>query len=112
MIQDTLNLTLEYEWDKMTEKDKKEYLEEAVDSFIQSRGLRLAPASKDKIVYYIIRDFVGYGPVDVLMSDLRIEDGSCDCTGIPLFIFNQKFESITTNGVFAHQDALNSFAVM
>src|SRR5437867_1915683 len=91
MIKDSLNRTLEYEWDKMAEKDKKEYLEEAVDSFIQSRGLRLAPASKDKIVYYIIRDFVGYGPVDVLMSDLRIEDVSCDGTGIPLFIFHQKF---------------------
>src|SRR5437899_3619014 len=36
MIKDSLNRTLEYEWDKMAEKDKKEYLEEAVDSFIQS----------------------------------------------------------------------------
>ncbi|TLZ83155.1 MAG: secretion system protein E, partial [Methanobacteriota archaeon] len=51
MIKDSLNRTLEYEWDKMAEKDKKEYLQEAVDSFIKSRGLRLAPASKDKIVY-------------------------------------------------------------
>src|SRR2546422_180095 len=112
MIKDSLNRTLEYEWDKMAEKDKKEYLQEAVDSFIQSRGLRLAPASKDKIVYYIIRDFVGYGPVDVLMNDLRIEDVSCDGTSIPLFIFHQKFESLKTNVIFDDEDALNSFAVM
>src|SRR5437879_8452787 len=112
MIKDSLNRTLEYEWDKMAEKDKKEYLQEAVDSFIKSRGLRLAPASKDKIVYYIIRDFVGYGPVDVLMADPRIEDVSCDGTGIPLFIFHQKFESIKTNVVFDDDDGLNSFAVM
>src|SRR6266566_2241000 len=78
--------------DKMAEKDKKEYISEAVDSFIKSRGLRLEPASKDRIVYYIIRDFVGYGPVDVLMADLRIEDVSCDGTAIPLFIFHQKYE--------------------
>src|SRR5207244_12995985 len=84
MVKDSRHRTLEYEWDKMAEKYKKEYLQEAVDSFIQSRGLRLAPASKDKIVYYIIRDFVGYGPVDVLMSDLRIEDVSCVGNGIPL----------------------------
>src|SRR3989475_384695 len=112
MIKDSLNRTLEYEWDKMAEKDKKEYLQEAVDSFIQSRGLRLAPASKDKIVYYIIRDFVGYGPVDVLMNDLRIEDVSCDGTSIPLFIFHQKFESLKTNVIFDDEDALNSFTVM
>ena len=112
MIKDSLNRTLEYEWDKMAEKDKQEYLQEAVDSFIASRGLRIEPASKDKIVYYIIRDFVGYGPVDVLMADARVEDVSCDGTGIPLFVFHQKFESIKTNIVFADDDVLNSFVVM
>src|SRR2546426_12155372 len=111
MIKDLLNRTLEYEWDKMAEKDKKEFLQEAVDSLIKPRGLRLAPAAKDKIVYYIIRDFVGYGPVDVLMSDLRIEDVSCDGIGIPLFIFHQKFESIKTSVIFDDEDALNSFTV-
>ena len=112
MLKDSLGRTLEYEWDKMAEKDKKEYLHEAVDSFIKSRGLRLEPASKDKVVYYIVRDFVGYGPVDVLMSDVRIEDVSCDGTGIPLFVFHQKFESIKTSVVFMDDDVLNSFAVM
>jgi len=112
MLKDSLARTLEYEWDKMAEKDKKEYLEEAVDSFIKSRGLRLEPASKDKVVYYIVRDFVGYGPIDVLMSDVRIEDVSCDGTGIPLFIFHQKYESIKTNVTFHDDDVLNSFAVM
>ncbi len=112
MLKESLERTLEYEWDKMAEKDKKEYLEEAVESFIRSRGLRLEPASRDKIVYYIIRDFVGYGPVDVLMADPRIEDVSCDGTAIPLFIFHQKFESIKTSVVFPDEDVLNSFVVM
>ncbi len=112
MLKDSLQRTLEYEWDKMAAKDKQEYLNEAVESFIKSRGLRLEPASRDKIVYYIIRDFVGFGPVDVLMSDLRIEDVSCDGTGIPLFIFHQKYESIKTSVSFADDDVLNSFAVM
>ncbi|HKZ99996.1 MAG TPA: type II/IV secretion system ATPase subunit [Thermoplasmata archaeon] len=112
MLKDSLARTLEYEWDKMAEKDKKEYLEEAVESFIKSRGLRLEPASRDKVVYYIIRDFVGYGPVDVLMADLRVEDVSCDGTGIPLFVFHQKYESIKTSVIFQDDDVLNSFTVM
>ncbi len=112
MLKDSLQRTLEYEWDKMAEKDKKEYLEEAVESFIRSRGLRLEPASRDKIVYYIIRDFVGYGPVEVLMSDPKIEDVSCDGTNIPLFIFHQKYESIKTSVIFTDDDILNSFVVM
>lgn len=112
MLKDSLSRTLEYEWDKMAEKDKKEYLEEAVASFVKSRGLRLEPASRDKVVYYIIRDFVGYGPVDMLMGDVKIEDVSCDGTGIPLFVFHQKYESIKTSVVFADDDVLNSFSVM
>jgi len=46
------------------------------------------------------------------MADLRIEDVSCDGTGIPLFVFHQKYESIKTNVIFDDDDALNSFVVL
>jgi flagellar protein FlaI len=95
----------------MAEKDKEEYLKEAVESFIKSRGLRLEPSSRDKVVYYLIRDFVGYGPIDAFMADPRVEDVSCDGTNIPLFVFHQKFESIKTGVIFPDEDALNSFVV-
>ncbi len=111
LLKDSLTRTLEYEWDKMAAKDKEEYLKEAVESFIKSRGLRLEPSSRDKVVYYLIRDFVGYGPIDAFMADVRIEDVSCDGTGIPLFVFHQKYESIKTGVVFPDEDALNSFVV-
>src|SRR5438309_169288 len=55
MIKDSLNRTLEYEWDKMAEKDKKEYISEAMDSFIKSRGLRLeklGSVSVQMVAYY------------------------------------------------------------
>jgi len=42
--------------------DKKSYLEKSVDSYIKSRGISIEPISKDKVTYYISRDFVGYGP--------------------------------------------------
>ncbi len=111
LVKDSLNRTLEYDSEKMAEKDKEEYLKEAIDSFIKSRGLRLDPASKDKVTYYIIRDYVGYGPVDVMMNDPRVEDVSCDGVRIPLFVFHQKYESIKTSVVFPDDDALNSFAI-
>jgi len=111
LLKDSLNRTLEYEWDKMAEKDKEEYLKEAVESFIKSRGLRLEPSSRDKVVYYLIRDFVGYGPIDAFMADPRVEDVSCDGTNIPLFVFHQRFESIKTGVIFPDEDALNSFVV-
>ena len=111
LLKDSLNRTLEYEWDKMATKDKESYLKEAVESFIKSRGLRLEPSSRDKVVYYLIRDFVGFGPIDVFMQDHRVEDVSCDGINIPLFVFHQKFESIKTAVLFPEEDALNSFVV-
>ena len=64
--------------------------------------------TREKLEYYIIRDFVGYGPIDTLMGDARIEDVSCDGVGIALFIFHQKYESIKTSVMFADEDVLET----
>lgn len=111
LIKETLEKTLEYEWDKLSVMDKKTYLTKSVDSFIKSRGMSIEPISKDKITYFIARDFVGYGPIDALINDTHIEDISCDGVGIPLFVFHGKFESIKTNIVFQDENTLNSFVI-
>jgi len=111
LIKDTLEKTLDYEWEKLSVMDKREYLEKSVESYIKSRGLTIEPISKDKVSYFIARDFVGYGPIDALMNDLHIEDVSCDGVNIPLFVFHSKFESIKTNVIFPDENSLNSFVV-
>ena len=111
LIKETLEKTLEYEWDKLAVMDKKTFLEKSVDSFIKSRGISIEPISKDKVTYFISRDFVGYGKIDALMNDKNIEDVSCDGVGIPLFVFHNKFESIKTNVSFEDEDELNSFVI-
>jgi len=111
MMKDALTRTLEYEWEKMARKDKEQYLQEALDSFVKSRNVALSRDSRDKLGYYIIRDFIGYGPVQALMDDPKVEDVSCDGTNIPLFLFHQKYESIKTNIIFEDDNALNSFVV-
>lgn len=111
LIKDSLQRTLEYELDKMEIKDKREYLKKSVDSFIKSREMRLEPSTIKKIHYFIIRDFVGYGHVDALMNDKYIEDVSCDGTGVPLFVYHQKYESIKTDVLFEEEEDLNSFVI-
>lgn len=111
LIKDSLSRTLEYETGKMEAKDKEEFLKESIDSFLKSRGVKIGDDSKNKIMYYIIRDFVGYGPIDVLMSDPNIEDVSCDGVDVPLFIFHQKYESIKTVRKFDDESVLNSFVI-
>ncbi len=111
LIKETLEKTLEYEWEKLTVMDKRSYLEKSVESYIKSRGMSIEPISKDKLTYFIARDFVGFGPIDALMNDRRVEDVSCDGVGIPLFVFHTKYESIKTNIIFQDEGPLNSFVI-
>lgn len=111
LIKDTLHRTLGYEWEKLTQLDKEEYLRESVDSFIRTRGIKVEQLAKRRISYYIIRDFVGHGPIDVMMRDDMVEDISCDGYNVPIFIFHGKWESTRTNIIFTNEDELNSFVV-
>jgi flagellar protein FlaI len=111
LIKDTLQRTLGYEWEKLTSLDKEEYLRESVDSFVRTRGIRVEPITKKKLGYYIIRDFVGHGVIDVMMNDDDIEDISCDGFNIPIFISHRKYESVRSNIIFDNEDNLNNFVV-
>ncbi|MEE9223604.1 MAG: type II/IV secretion system ATPase subunit [Thermoplasmata archaeon] len=110
-VKDALTRTLEYDVETFGSRDKEEYLKESVESFIRSRSLNIDKVTTEKLIYYIIRDFVGYGPIDVLMSDVNIEDISCDGTNVPLFIFHKKYESLKASGKFEDDVTLNSFVV-
>ncbi|HXZ24569.1 MAG TPA: type II/IV secretion system ATPase subunit, partial [Methanomassiliicoccales archaeon] len=111
LVRDTLQRTLGYEWEKLTKLDKEQYLREAVESFISTRGIRVDEISREKIEYYIIRDFVGYGIIDPLMRDENVEDVSCDGVNVPMFVFHRRYESIRTKLRLTSEDELNSFIV-
>jgi flagellar protein FlaI len=111
LVKDTLQRTLGYEWEKLTEFDKDKYLSQAVDSFFETRGMHIDVITKKKIGYYIIRDFVGYGVIDSFMRDEGVEDISCDGVNVPIFLFHRKYESIRSELRFETEDLLNSFVV-
>jgi len=110
-IKDTLDKALSYEWKTMEKKDKESFIRESVKSYIESRDLDIGEKSKQRILYHIIRDYVRFGPLDVLMSDENVEDISCDGVDIPVFIYHSKYESIKTDIKFENEDKLNSYII-
>jgi len=92
-------------------KEKENILREATDELMRSMNLSLNPISKEKLSYYLRRDFIGYGPIDVMMTDPNVEDCSCDGVDIPLFIFHRKYGSIRSNVKFDNELDLDSFVV-
>jgi flagellar protein FlaI len=74
-------------------------------------AVRVPRASWGKVLYYIERDLVGYGPIEVLMRDYKLEDVSCDGVDRPIHVWHRDYESIPTNVVFRSRDALREFVV-
>jgi archaeal flagellar protein FlaI len=108
----TLTRILGSDVGNLSTADKRAYLRGEAEEYFRSRGIALGPLSMERIIYYVLRDFVGYGPIDALIFDPEVEDISCDGVGVPIFIFHGKFESVKTNVNFEDEDSLNSFIVM
>jgi archaeal flagellar protein FlaI len=94
-----------------TIQQKWSILEQALDKLIHDKQIKIGKEERDIVFYYIFREFVGYGRIDILMNDPDIEDISCDGHGIPIFIVHKKHESIKSNIIYEDADELDSFVV-
>ena len=110
-LEDTLIKTLDIELEELTIGGATDYLERKINRVIQDYSIHLNNESKTKILYYLNRDFLSYGKIDVLMRDSMIEDISCDGAGVPLYLYHRNYESIKTNIVFETEGELDSFVI-
>ena len=89
----------------------QEYLKREVNNIVRIYGIKIEPQSYDKIMYYIDRDLIGYGPIQPLMADGMIEDISCDGIDRSIYVWHRDFESIPTNVIFTDETELDSFVI-
>jgi len=90
---------------------KRRELRKMVDKKFQEWELSPGPTTKGRILYTLERDFIGYGIVDVPMTDTEVEDISCDGVGIPLYIYHRKYGSIRSNLKFKDAKELDDYVV-
>ncbi len=108
-IRDLLTYTLEVPREKFPTREEAEaYIEGQVLDSTERFGLRVPRHRLDKILYYIKRDTVGFGKIDVVMRDPYIEDVSCDGIKVPVYVWHKDFESISSNIVFETINELNT----
>lgn len=67
-------------------------------------GIELIPGSRYKIWYYIKREYVGYGKLDVLIKDPMIEDISVVGADTPIYLYHRKYMNIPTNIIFEEEE--------
>ncbi|MDH5437404.1 MAG: type II/IV secretion system ATPase subunit [Candidatus Bathyarchaeota archaeon] len=97
--------------DLETKEMAKEYLKNKVRQIIRDYRMKVAEEAVDKLMYYIVRNFIGYGKIDPLMKDHMIEDVSADGVNIPIYVWHREYESLPTNIIFEGADELNSFVI-
>ena len=110
LLKETLVASVE----RMTEtlpEEKEKYLRRIVERLMIQLGISLNPLSKERVMYYVIRDFIGYGIVNVMMTDPNVEDCSCDGVGVPFYIYHRKYGSIRSNLRFDKEVELDGFVV-
>src|SRR2546422_259000 len=88
---------------------KENYLRRIVDGPLRGLDGELHPVSKERVLYYVYRDFIRYGPIDVVMTDIQVEDVSCDGVRVPLYIYHRKDGSVPPDLKFANAEELRSF---
>lgn len=110
-IYSSLNQTLKFEWYLKTQNEKELYLTQSVKKFLESRGIEVTELDRERIFYYLKRDFIKYQKIDPLINDEYIEDISCDGVNVPIYVYHRTYGSIKTNIIFADDSELNSFIV-
>ncbi|MCX8153963.1 MAG: type II/IV secretion system ATPase subunit [Candidatus Bathyarchaeota archaeon] len=93
-------------------KEKAEkYLRQKIREILKKYRIKISEEAIDKLAYYVIRDFIGYGKIDPLMKDPLIEDISADGVNIPIYVWHRFYESLPTNVMFTNSAELDSFIV-
>ncbi len=97
--------------EKASNATRERKLRAEVEKLLRELGIQLNPVAKERILYYIVRDFVRFGPIDVVMIDGQVEDVSCDGVNVPLYIYHRKYGSVPSNLRFTSEVELDNFVV-
>jgi len=96
--------------------DLNEYVEGEAERLAKKYGLmkqirRLGEGSWPRIVYYLQRDLIGFGPLHVIMSDRMIEDISVNGVNIPIYVWHRRYESMPTNLTIVDEATLDNLLI-
>ncbi|EQD48446.1 type II secretion system protein E, partial [mine drainage metagenome] len=67
------------------------------------------PARRARLEYYLSRDLLGYGPIDVLLRDPEIEEVTVDGVGAPAYVVHRERGVLATTLRFETEPELDRF---
>ncbi len=88
----------------------EETLREELSGLLEQYGVEADMGTFHALLYYLLRDFRGFGKVDPLLNDNHIEDISCDGYDLPIFVYHDDYTDIETNVSF-EAEALDNYVI-
>lgn len=71
-----------------------------------SRGMHLAADRLKRMGEVVVRDMIGYGPLDSMIADDRLEDILVTSIGKPVYVYHRKYGMCFTNVVFQDENSI------
>jgi len=90
---------------------ERKYLIEKIEQILDDYMIIIDEKLKNKIVYFLEKQFLGLHKLEVLMRDPNIEDISCDGSGVPIFLYHRKYGSLKGSIQFDDEDELSAFVI-
>ena len=87
-----------------------EAFDDALDHVLERDAALAAPLVREKVRYYLRRDFRRDAEIDPLMADPAIEDISCDGSDVPVYVYHGDYGNVETNVAF-DAETLDSLTV-
>ncbi|GFO96155.1 putative type II secretion system protein [groundwater metagenome] len=103
-VYDTLKVFLLEQQIDFNRMDKELVLYNNFIKILDIYGIDIDPRSLQKIWYYIKRNYIGYGKLDVLLKDPMIEDISVVGADIPVYLYHRKYTNIETSITFEEEE--------
>ena len=88
-------------------REREIYIRDWIERF--KEGSQISDIDKEKLFYYLYREFEGYGKIQVPILDENVEDISCDGSNIPIYIFHKRLGSITSSISFEDEEQLDKY---
>lgn len=96
--------------DDDVDSDAGDAFEEALERVLERDAALADPIVREKVRYYLRRDFQRDAEIDPLMADPAIEDISCDGSDVPVYVYHAEYGNVETNLAF-DAETLDSLTV-
>lgn len=75
----------------------------------EGKGAHLPPGNIRQLGEEAVRDMLGYGQLDPMIADDKLEDIMVTAVGKPVYVYHRKYGMCFTNVVFENEDSIKYF---